>query len=475
MNILSVILCGGSGSRLWPLSREQYPKQLLALCGENSLLQDTLQRLGDCALTSEGQNLSTLVIANENYRFLVAEQVRQIQADRVQIMLEPCGRNTAPALTLAALQAEDADPVMIIMPADHTLGDINRFRDALRHAVNYAQDGKVVTFGIVPTSPETGFGYIQQGKSLPGGGYTIVGFSEKPDRITAESYLESGKFLWNSGIFVMRSSTWLDQIGLHHPEILSACKVALHDGSADQDFIRLNATAFADCPSESIDYAVMERLTEEQGVVIPLAAAWSDVGSWGALWDIAEKNQDGNVLRGDSLALTSKNCYVRSEYRLVACVGIEDIVVVETPDAVLVAHKAHLQAVKDVVSKLKKSGRLESAMHRKIYRPWGFYDSIDMGERFQVKRIVVNPGASLSLQMHHHRAEHWVVVSGTAKVVMGDKSLLLSENQSTYIPLGVVHRLENPGRIPLEMIEVQSGAYLGEDDIVRFDDSYGRE
>ena len=331
-----------------------------------------------------------------------------------------------------------------------------------------------LTFGIVPDAPETGFGYIQRGADLGEGACALQGFAEKPDQATASRYLESGDYFWNSGIFVLRASVWLAEIARHRPDILAACEAALVGGESDQDFIRLDAAAFAACPSDSIDYAVMERLAPGQGVVVPLAAAWSDVGSWGALWEIGAKDAAGNVLHGDTLALASRNCYVRAEHRLVACVGLEDIVVVETPDAVLVAHKQHLQSVKDVVATLKTGGRLESALHRKIFRPWGYYDSVDMGERFQVKRIVVNPGASLSLQMHHHRAEHWVVVSGTAKVSMGDKDMLLSENQSTYIPLGVVHRLENPGRIPLEMIEVQSGAYLGEDDIVRFEDCYGR-
>ena len=474
MNLLSVILCGGSGSRLWPLSREQYPKQLLALVGENSLLQDTLLRLDRSGLHAGAGTVPALVIANEEYRFLVAEQVRQVRPGQVQIALEPCGRNTAPALTLAALHARTTDPILVVMPADHVIADQAAFASALRQALRHAEQGKVVTFGIVPDAPETGFGYIQRGADLGEGACALQGFAEKPDQATASRYLESGDYFWNSGIFVLRASVWLAEIARHRPDILAACEAALVGGESDQDFIRLDATAFAACPSDSIDYAVMERLAPGEGVVVPLAAAWSDVGSWGALWEIGAKDAAGNVLHGDTLVLASRNCYVRAEHRLVACVGLQDIVVVETPDAVLVAHKQHLQSVKDVVATLKTGGRLESALHRKIFRPWGYYDSVDMGERFQVKRIVVNPGASLSLQMHHHRAEHWVVVSGTARVRMGDKEMLLSENQSTYIPLGVVHRLENPGRIPLEMIEVQSGAYLGEDDIVRFEDCYGR-
>ena len=474
MKVLSVVLCGGAGSRLWPLSREQYPKQLLPLVGESSLLQDTLKRLDGCGLEQDFEKAPALVVANEEYRFLVAEQVREIRASKVRIALEPCGRNTAPALTVAALLCREDDPLMVVMPADHVLGDLAAFQRALRQALAYAAEGRVVTFGIVPRAPDTGFGYIRQGAPLPGGGFGIQTFVEKPDLATATAYLSAGDYLWNSGIFVMRSSVWLAQLGARRPDMLAACEAAVAAGASDQDFIRLGAAAFAACPADSIDYAVMEHLAGGAGVVVPLDAAWSDVGSWGALWEIGAKDDAGNVLRGDVLALESEGCYLRSEHRLVACVGVQDVVVVETPDAVLVAHKDHLQSVKQVVNRLKQEGRPESDAHRKIFRPWGHYDSIDAGHRFQVKRIVVDPGACLSLQMHHHRAEHWIVVSGTAKVTMGEKNLLLTENQSTYIPLGVAHRLENPGRIPLEMIEVQSGSYLGEDDIVRFEDNYGR-
>ncbi|MGB4468928.1 MAG: mannose-1-phosphate guanylyltransferase/mannose-6-phosphate isomerase [Azovibrio sp.] len=474
MKVLSVVLCGGAGSRLWPLSREQYPKQLLPLMGESSLLQDTLKRLEGCGLEQDFEKAPALVVANEEYRFLVAEQVRAIRSSQARIALEPCGRNTAPALTVAALLCREDDPLMVVMPADHVLGDLAAFQRALRQALAHAAEGRVVTFGVVPSAPDTGFGYIRRGAPLPGGGFDIQAFVEKPDRVTAASYLSSGDYLWNSGIFVMRSSVWLAQLGARRPDMLSACEAAVAEGASDQDFIRLGATAFAACPADSIDYAVMEHLAGGAGVVVPLDAAWSDVGSWGALWEIGAKDGAGNVLRGDVLALESEDCYLRSEHRLVACVGVRDVVVVETPDAVLVAHKDHLQSVKQLVSRLKQEGRPESDAHRKIFRPWGHYDSIDAGHRFQVKRIVVDPGARLSLQMHHHRAEHWIVVSGTAKVTMGEKTLLLTENQSTYIPLGVAHRLENPGRIPLEMIEVQSGSYLGEDDIVRFEDNYGR-
>ncbi|MGB4672788.1 MAG: mannose-1-phosphate guanylyltransferase/mannose-6-phosphate isomerase [Azovibrio sp.] len=474
MKVLSVVLCGGAGSRLWPLSREQYPKQLLPLVGESSLLQDTLKRLEGCGLEQDFEKAPALVVANEEYRFLVAEQVRAIRSSQVRIALEPCGRNTAPALTVAALLCREDDPLMVVMPADHVLGDLAAFQRALRQALAHAAEGRVVTFGVVPSAPDTGFGYIRRGAPLPGGGFDIQAFVEKPDRVTAASYLSSGDYLWNSGIFVMRSSVWLAQLGARRPDMLAACEAAVAEGASDQDFIRLGAAAFAACPADSIDYAVMEHLAGGAGVVVPLDAAWSDVGSWGALWEIGAKDGAGNVLRGDVLALESEDCYLRSEHRLVACVGVRDVVVVETPDAVLVAHKDHLQSVKQLVSRLKQEGRPESDAHRKIFRPWGHYDSIDAGHRFQVKRIVVDPGARLSLQMHHHRAEHWIVVSGTAKVTMGEKTLLLTENQSTYIPLGVAHRLENPGRIPLEMIEVQSGSYLGEDDIVRFEDNYGR-
>lgn len=474
MKVLSVVLCGGAGSRLWPLSREQYPKQLLPLVGESSLLQDTLKRLEGCGLEQDFEKAPALVVANEEYRFLVAEQVRAIRSSQVRIALEPCGRNTAPALTVAALLCREDDPLMVVMPADHVLGDLAAFQRALRQALAHAAEGRVVTFGVVPSAPDTGFGYIRRGAPLPGGGFDIQSFVEKPDRVTAASYLSSGDYLWNSGIFVMRSSVWLAQLGARRPDMLAACEAAVAEGASDQDFIRLGAAAFAACPADSIDYAVMEHLAGGAGVVVPLDAAWSDVGSWGALWEIGAKDGAGNVLRGDVLALESEDCYLRSEHRLVACVGVRDVVVVETPDAVLVAHKDHLQSVKQLVSRLKQEGRPESDAHRKIFRPWGHYDSIDAGHRFQVKRIVVDPGARLSLQMHHHRAEHWIVVSGTAKVTMGEKTLLLTENQSTYIPLGVAHRLENPGRIPLEMIEVQSGSYLGEDDIVRFEDNYGR-
>ncbi|MDR3054286.1 MAG: mannose-1-phosphate guanylyltransferase/mannose-6-phosphate isomerase [Zoogloeaceae bacterium] len=477
MNILPVILCGGSGTRLWPLSREQYPKQLLPLMGETSLLQATLNRVTVEALPADSKLLPPMVISNVEYRFLVAEQVRQLGME-AHIVLEPCGRNTAPALTVATLLAAgEHDTLLVVMPADHAIGDMPAFQDALRQALTFAAMNKVVTLGVLPSGPETGFGYIKEGATLAGESHEIAAFVEKPDEATARAYLDSGDYLWNSGIFVLRASVWREQIKIHHPEILAACQQAVAAGERNREFTYLDAEAFAACPSDSIDYAIMERLSDvasATGVVVPLDANWSDVGSWGALWEMGDKDNHGNAIQGDVLALDNQRCYLRSEHRLVACVGLSDAVVVETPDAVLVAHRDHLPSIRAVVARLKQEKRPEADTHRKVFRPWGHYDRVDSGEGFQVKRIVVNPGAALSLQMHHHRAEHWIVVTGTARVTIGDTSCLLSENQSTYIPLGTLHRLENPGRIPLEMIEVQSGAYLGEDDIVRFEDSYGR-
>jgi mannose-1-phosphate guanylyltransferase/mannose-6-phosphate isomerase len=486
VKILSVILSGGSGTRLWPLSREKYPKQLLPLAGETSLLQATLGRITPEAVP-EWELLPQLVIANAEHRFLVAEQVRELGL-RARIVLEPCGRNTAPALTVAALlaTAEHAsdDPVLVAMPADHVIADFPAFHAALRVALVLAAQGKVVTFGIAPTVPETGFGYIRKGNPLVEGGHEIAAFVEKPDAATARACLASGAYYWNSGIFVLRASVWQQEIRARRPEILAAAQNAVagmlagesaFNGEFNGNFACLDAQAFAASPSDSIDYAVMEHLAGTLGAVVPLDAGWSDVGAWGALLEIGAKDAHGNVTVGDVLALKTEGCYLRSEHRLVAALGISDTIVVETPDAILVAHRDHLQEVRDIVARLKREKRPESEAHRKIFRPWGHYDCVDSGPRFQVKRIVVDPGAALSLQMHHHRAEHWIVVSGTAKVTTGEKTLLLTENQSIYIPIGIPHRLENPGRIPLEMVEVQSGAYLGEDDIVRFEDSYGRD
>jgi mannose-1-phosphate guanylyltransferase/mannose-6-phosphate isomerase len=476
--ILPVILSGGSGTRLWPLSREQYPKQLLPLVGKDSMLQATVLRLDGLADVAE-----PLLVCNEEHRFAVAEQVRQLGRNGT-VVLEPVGRNTAPAVTLAALLAlcQDQDPAMVVMPADHVIVDGARFREAVRQAVRLAETGMIVTFGIAPDCPETGYGYIQRGDALPGeaAAFRLARFVEKPDRATAQRYLDAGDHLWNSGLFVMKASVWRDAIGRCRPDILSACERALADVRTDGDFVRVAREAFAACPSDSIDYAVMERIAAgvaglPAAAVIPLSAGWSDVGAWDSLWQVLPKDEAGNAWRGDVMLHDTAHTLAFSESRLVACVGVRDLVVVETPDAVLVAHKDRTQDVKKIAERLKQEARGEAQVHRKVHRPWGSYDGVDAGERFQVKRIVVKPGASLSLQMHHHRAEHWVVVRGTAKVTRGDETLLVSENESTFIPLGIKHRLENPGKLMLEMIEVQSGAYLGEDDIVRFEDTYGRQ
>ena len=490
-----VVLSGGSGTRLWPLSREKYPKQLLPLIGEDSLLQATVRRTEGIA----GATLAApMVVCNEEYRFVIAEQLR-LMGRPGTIVLEPVGRNTAPALTLAALAAvrDGADPVLLVMPADHVITDTAAFRAAVRQGAGLAAQGLVVTFGITPDTPETGYGYIQAGDSLPvsgaeadqagsAGAKLITRFVEKPNLETAQSYLEQGSYLWNSGIFAMRASVWLAAIGDCRADILAACTKAWEAGKRDGEFVRVSANAFAVCPSDSIDYAVMERITAHsrdgaagsaglpKGVVIPLRAGWSDVGAWDALWQVLPKDKQGNVAQGDVMLHDCSDTLALSDGRLVACVGVSNLVVVETADAILVAHKDRTQDVKKIVDGLKQRGRPEGHIHRKVFRPWGWYDSVDAGARFQVKRIVVKPGGTLSLQMHHHRAEHWIVVSGTAKVTRGEETFLVSENESTFIPLGTTHRLENPGRVPLAMIEVQSGSYLGEDDIVRFEDVYGR-
>ncbi|MDD5175728.1 MAG: mannose-1-phosphate guanylyltransferase/mannose-6-phosphate isomerase [Sterolibacterium sp.] len=482
MKLLPVVLCGGSGTRLWPLSREQYPKQLLALTGDHTMLQDTVLRLNDQIGWDDAEILAPLVVSNEEYRFITAEQLRQVNVKPQALILEPCGRNTAPALTLAALYAlsHGEDPLLVVMPADHIMNDVAAFREAVHLGVACAERGQLVTFAIKPSEAHTGYGYIRAGATLADGVSELAEFVEKPDRITAERYLASGNYFWNSGIFMLKASLWMQQIRRFRPDIAQACEAAMAGSEIDQDFVRANREVFAACPADSVDYAVMERLTADgtQGVspavVIPLVAQWSDVGAWSALWDIGRKDEAGNVLRGDVLAVDTEDSLVISQGRLVACVGLRDSVVVETPDAVLVAHRDRIQQVKEIVLKLRADKRPESDAHRKVHRPWGWYDSIDNGERFQVKRIVVKPGASLSLQMHHHRAEHWVVVTGTARVTCGEEVSILSENQSTYIPLGIMHRLENPGKVHLEIIEVQSGTYLGEDDIVRFQDTYGR-
>ncbi len=477
LDLLPVVLSGGSGTRLWPISREKYPKQLLPLVGDLSMLQATVGRLDGIP-----DLLEPLVVCNEEHRFVVSEQVRLL-GKQATVILEPLGRNTAPALTLAALWARrgGSDPVLIVMPADHVIALGEAFRDSVMRAVRLAGQGRAVTFGVTPDCPETGYGYIQQGLPLNdgSGAFQLARFVEKPDRATSQAYLDSGDYLWNSGIFVMRASTWLAALAVCRPDVLAACQAALADASEDGDFVRLDRAAFEKCPSDSIDYAVMERLSAGQAglpasAVIPLTAGWSDVGAWDALWKVLPKCESGNATRGDVMLEDCRNTLVVSESRLVACVGLSNLVVVETDDAVLVAHHDATQDVKKIVDRLKADKRSVAQWHRKVYRPWGWYDGVDAGARFQVKRIGVKPGAALSLQMHHHRAEHWIVVSGTARVTRGEEVFLVGENQSTYIPLGVRHRLENPGMVTLEMIEVQSGSYLGEDDIVRFEDSYGR-
>jgi mannose-1-phosphate guanylyltransferase / mannose-6-phosphate isomerase len=464
-DILPVILSGGAGSRLWPLSRETYPKQFLPLVEDDTMLQATWKRIAGIAA------LPPIVVANQDHRFMVAEQLREVGAEPLAVMLEPVGRNTAPAIAVAALEAvaHCADPLLLVLPSDHLITDVPAFHKAVSAAAEAGAANKLVTFGVVPSGPETGYGYI---KASPGAGPRAVErFVEKPDRATAEGYLASGEYYWNSGMFLFRASCYLAELERLQPEMLSRCRDALARARRDEDFVRLDAAAFADCLSDSIDYAVMERTDASH--VVPLDAGWSDVGSWSALWEAAPQDACGNSHRGDVVAIDCRNTYVHGN-RLIAVVGLDDVVVVDTDDALLVGHRDRIQQVKDIVGQLKTDGRSHATTHRKVYRPWGAYDSIDSGERFQVKRITVKPGAALSLQMHHHRAEHWIVVSGTAKVTRGDETLLLTENQSTYIPLGVTHRLENPGKLPLELIEVQSGSYLGEDDIVRFEDVYGR-
>ena len=460
-----VLLSGGSGTRLWPLSREAYPKQFLPLVGDDTMVQATWRRVAPLA------GASPIVVANEEHRFLVAEQLRQIGAPVPAIILEPVGRNTAPAIAAAALQAMAGgeDPLLLVLPSDHVVRDAEAFRAAVREASDAASAGALVTFGILPDAPETGFGYIQSASGT--GLQQVLRFVEKPDAATAQSYLDAGGYYWNSGMFLFRASRYLEELGKFKPDMLHAVRTAFDGAQRDGDFIRLDREAFSASPSDSIDYAVMEKT--DRAMVLPADIGWNDVGSWSALWEVSERDADGNAHHGDVIAVDTRNSYAYAQ-RLVALVGVDDIVVVETDDAVLVAHKDRVQEVKQVVAQLKDSQRSQAVLHRKVYRPWGAYDSIDIGERFQVKRITVNPGGVLSLQMHHHRAEHWIVVSGTAKVTRGEETLLLSENQSTYIPLGVTHRLENPGMVPLELIEVQSGSYLGEDDIVRFEDAYGR-
>ena len=470
MTYYPVILTGGAGSRLWPVSREFFPKPLLPLFGEQTLLQDTASRLEP--LSSLG---NPLFVCNEEHRFLVAEQVRAQGKEPEAILLEPLGRNTAPALTIAALYLfnKDPDALMVAMPADHVIPDKESFARAVEEGGQLARKGYLVTFGIVADRPETGYGYIHRGAEIDASGiYSVDRFVEKPDADTAQGYVEAGDYYWNAGIFLLRADRWLEEMEKYQPDILNACKQAMEKGSRDSDFVRVDKEAFLSSPSDSIDYAVMEKT--DRAAVVPLQTSWSDVGSWSSIWEISDQDEDGNVARGDILVHGTRNSLLMAENRCLATVGLDNVIVVETADAVLVADKDRCQDVKAIVNQLKSSSREEHRFHRRVYRPWGDYEGIDNGSRYQVKRLTVKPGAQLSLQMHHHRAEHWIVVSGTARVTRGDDVFMLSENESTYIPLGTRHRLENPGNIPLEIIEVQSGSYLGEDDIVRFEDVYNR-
>lgn len=486
--ILPIIMAGGSGTRLWPLSRGNYPKQFLTLSGNHSMLQHTITRLKGL------EHLPPMLICNEEHRFIAAEQVRQLKCGHSGIFLEPVGRNTAPAIALAALKAKQTnkDALLLVLAADHVIENESAFVEAVNKASAFAEQGKLVTFGIVANSPETGYGYIQRGAAIniesgTSDGFIVERFVEKPDLVTAERYLaenaqsteSADKWFWNSGMFMFKASRYLEALLTYRPDIYNACLEAMSEQGVDHDFIRVNKAAFMACPDDSIDYAVMEPLCakadSDDVVVVPLDAGWNDVGGFAALWQVSERDDNGNAFKGDVKAVDTQNTLVVADNKLIATVGVEDLVIINTKDAVLVAHKDKSQQVKDIVNQLKADNRPEVTFHREVYRPWGKYDSIDNGSRFQVKRITVKPGEKLSIQMHHHRAEHWIVVSGTAKVTNGDKNILLTENQSTYIPVGVIHALENPGKVDLELIEVQSGSYLGEDDIVRFEDRYGRK
>jgi mannose-1-phosphate guanylyltransferase/mannose-6-phosphate isomerase len=463
-----VLLSGGVGSRLWPVSRESHPKQFLPLAGELTMLQETVQR------TSGLEAALPLVVCNEEHRFMVAEQLRQLDVEAGAIILEPVGRNTAPAVALAALKAVAADPeaVLLVLPADHLIGDIRAFVAAVEKALPQAQAGRLMTFGVVPTAPETGYGYIKCGLSLDDDLFELERFVEKPDAEKARGYLESGTYLWNSGMFLLGAQAYLDELQVFAPGILAACRESMEASSADMHFVRPDPAIFEGCPADSIDYAVMEKT--DKGGVVSLNCGWSDVGAWSALWEVADRDSENNVTRGDVILENCRGSYFRSDSRLIAATGVENLVVIETADAVLVADRDRVQEVKSIVNRLREQERSEAALHLRVYRPWGSYESLVTAEGFQVKRIVVNPGQRLSLQMHHHRAEHWIVVKGTAEVTCEDKVFMLGEDESTYIPLGHKHRLANPGQNPLEIIEVQSGSYLGEDDIVRFEDVYGR-
>ena len=469
-HISPVIMAGGNGSRLWPLSRTLYPKQFLKLDGDLTMLQCTIDRLNGLSCAKP------LVICNEEHRFVVAEQLLQLDKLAGNIILEPVGRNTAPAVALAALTAikSGADPLLLVLAADHVIKNVAAFQQAVTMAQPLALSGKLVTFGIVPVAPETGYGYIRRGSTVidSSSAFQVASFVEKPNLATAQAYLESDEYYWNSGMFLFKASRYIAELKKFRPDILAACENSLANVSPDMDFIRVDIQAFISCPSDSIDYAVMEKTAD--AVVMPMDAGWNDVGSWSSLWEINNKDGNNNVLNGDVLSHNSNRNYVFAESALVATVGVEDLVVVQTKDAVLVAARDQVQDVKKIVESIKAAGRQEHHIHREVYRPWGKFDSVDNGERYMVKHITVKAGEKLSLQMHHHRAEHWVVVSGTAKVTRGDETLLLTENQSVYIPLGIKHSLENPGKIPLELIEIRSGPYLEEDDIVRFEDRYGR-
>ena len=476
ISVQPVIMAGGSGTRLWPLSRAGYPKQFLVLSGNSSLFQQAATRLA--TLAEAGTTVAApLIVGNEEHRFLVLDQLREVKQEPSAVLLEPVGRNTAPALTLAALQAQQggADPVLVVISSDQTVTDEAAFTQALRRAVAQAADGAIAILGITPDRPETGYGYIR----AEGGGAApkVAQFVEKPDLAAAESYLATGGYFWNAGMFVLRASVWLKALERFRPDIAAACRAAWAARTSDAPFVRPGKAEFAAVPSESVDYAVMEKCpgSEFDIRMVELNAGWNDLGAWEAVWQVLPKDAEGNASVGDAIVTDSRNTLVHATSRLVSAVGLNDVIVVETPDAVLVADRAKSQDVKKIVAHLGREQRGEQALHRKVHRPWGWYDSIDNGPRHQVKRIMVKPGASLSLQMHHHRAEHWIVVSGTAEVTNGDKVILLAENQSTYIPLGQTHRLANPGKVPLEIIEVQSGSYLGEDDIVRFEDTYGRK
>ena len=464
MSVCAVIMAGGNGSRLWPVSRAGYPKQLLSLYEKTTMLQSTVLRLTDLPVQS------SITVCNEENRFMVAEQLRNIDALST-IILEPEGRNTAPTIALAALEKELEDPVLLVLAADHIVQNQQKFTDAIAASLPLAESGKLVMFGIVPTDPQVGFGYIERGSEI-GNGYWVKSFREKPPATVAQEYLDSGHYYWNSGIFMFRASRYLEELQENRPDIVSACRAAMESKVRDLDFLRVGNAAFAKCPTESIDCAVMEQTID--AVVVPMDAGWSDIGSWSSLADLSQQDDNGNTAIGDVKILASENSYVRSEDKLVAAIGVSDLVIVSTKDAVLVASKDDAQDVKRITQELRDDSRKEWRDHREVFRPWGKYDTVDAGEYYQVKRVTVNPGAKLSLQMHHHRAEHWVVVSGSAKVTNGDETFLLSQNESTYIPIGVKHSVENPDEIPLEIIEVQSGCYLGEDDIIRFEDNYGR-